>query len=507
MLRDDHIKMGLIYTPYVNQKGIPLLKLLIRSMVKNAPKGVPVLSEDSALDVYEEAKRKGYLANARLNWWLGKGGAIDFTNPEAVHWWHQKQKALMEQGIYFFKNDGGEYLPENSTSFIGLQPQEFHNIYSFYYSKGIFEKSQEYHQNKRALIFSRTTWAGTQRFPGIFLGDQTPRYKHIKATMRCGLNMSLLGFAYWGADVFGLYRKPKADTHRRYSQWTLFNPIARYFSAPDVPERNPWGIAHECEASFRNHIELRLRLLPYYYRLAYEAYHLGLPIVRPLAMEFPEEKVTKSMWEQVMIGESLMLSPVLTPNTKQQEVYFPTGKWYQWWNAKLYEGPSWQTIDIKNDEVPLFIKGGSPVVLGPVIQNIPETHQFHSIEVHFYPPFNGATYLYEDDGISTAYQKGELSKQDIHCQTSADNDIISLEISASSGCYQNQPEIRDVSLVMHNLKEPASVSLNREAIHPQKDKDRFWTYDREQEILYVYSKIFTNQINQWQVMMQPSKES
>jgi len=486
-MQTNNIKPGLIYTPYINNDTYPLYKMLVRLYVKNNPDAVAFISRDYAKDMYAEGMKEGYFAHPRVTWWFGRGGAVDFTNPEAVKWWFDRQKALLDQGVYFFKNDGGEYLPEDATSHIGLDPKEYHNIYGFYYTRALFEKCREYHANRRPLVFSRTNWAGTQRYPATFLGDQTPTFKHIAATMRCGLNMSLLGFAYWGADVLALYKKPSAELHRRYSQWSLFSPIARYFSKPGDDSRNPWGINRECEENFRRHVNLRMQLLPYFYQLAREAYDSGIPIIRPLILEFQDDEETKHIWRQLMLGDRLMLAPVLESNIHHQPVYFPQGTWYSWWDDAQYQGPGWHDIVVSNDHLPLFARGGYPIILGPVIQSIPDNHRFNVLEVHFYPPFVGEASLYEDDGTTLNYQSKKCSFQKIKC--SQDECEIKILIEPAEGMFTGQPQTRRLSFILHKITAFQKIMMNGTLLSTDIGRNENYTFEQTNRILTIETAI------------------
>jgi len=459
-MANDGIKAGLIYTPYINCSSYPLYKFLVRLYVKNAPDGVPVTSGDYASDVYEEGISKGFFAHDNVTWWLGRGGAVDFTNEQACDWWFDKQKPLLNQGVYFFKNDGAEYLPKGSISWAGLDDEEYHNIYCFYYTKALFERLQKYHGDKRALVFSRTNWAGTQRYPGIFLGDQTPEFKHIAAAMRCGLNMSLLGYSYWGADVLSLYKKPSEELHLRYSQFSIFSPISRYFSNPDDPDRNPWGINSRCEENFRKHINLKIMLLPYYYRLAREAYDTGIPIIRPLFLEFPDDPHTRDIWQQAMIGDVLMMAPVIETQVESIKVYFPKGSWYSWWDTCSYNGPGWYDVKVNDEHLPLFVRGGNPVITGKVMQFIPEDHRFDDIAIHAFPPYNGEAVLYEDDCTTMSYQKGNCSFSRFVFSMESSSKI-TIKAEAADGKFNSMPVDRTCRIVLHNYPDvDFSITIN-----------------------------------------------
>jgi alpha-glucosidase (family GH31 glycosyl hydrolase) len=481
-MEDEGVKLGLIYTPFMNRKAVTPYKYLVRLYVRNAPKGVSMFSGDHADSLYQEALEKEYFAHPDVTWWLGRGGILDFTNPEAVDWWFDMQKPLLRQGVCFFKNDGGEYLPDHSTSALGLEPGEHHNIYGFYYAKAVNEKLQAFRGDERVVNFARTTWIGTQRYGAVFLGDQTPEFKHIESTMRCALNMSLAGFSWYGADVFGLYRKPKPELHQRYAQWTLFNPIARYFSAPGAPERDPWGVDGESEENFRRHIELRMRLLPYYYSLAREAHDHGHPILRPLVYEFQEDLEVRDIWNQVMIGDALMLAPVLSPGERKRDVYFPPGQWYSWWDDKVYTGPGRQTVDVEALRAPLFVRGGRPVPLGPFLPFIHEDHRFGDLELHLYPPFNGESMLYEDDGRSLGYRDSEYSRQSFRfSQNEAEAKTVAT-VEPVQGEFAGQVRRRDLTLVFHDSGYVRSVTIDGQ------ESNDAWTYDQGRRILTIRTK-------------------
>ena len=478
----EGVKLGLIYTPFMNRKAITPYKYLVRLYVRNAPKGVSMFSGDHADALYQEAMEKGYLAHPDVTWWLGRGGALDFTNPEAVNWWFDLQKPLLRQGVSFFKNDGGEYLPEGSKSALGLEAGEHHNIYGFYYAKAVNEKLQAFRGDERVVNFARTTWLGSQRYGAVFLGDQTPEFKHIAATMQCALNMSLTGFSWYGADVFGLYRKPKPELHRRYAQWTLFNPIARYFSAPDSPDRDPWGVDEDSETNFRSHVELRMRLLPYYYRLAREAHDHGRPIIRPMMYEFQDDPAVRDIWNQVMIGDALLLAPMLGSGVRKREVYFPAGQWYSWWDDTSFQGQGWKSVDVDPLQAPLFVRGGRPVLLGPFLPFISEDHRFGDLEIHLFPPYDGETVLYEDDGRSLGYREGEFSRQVFRFKRLEADGRTEAIAEPAQGDFAGQVRFRDLKLVFHDCGPVRSVTIDGQ------DADSAWVYDSKQRQLSVMTK-------------------
>ena len=325
-LRNQGARLGLIFTPFVNANNRSLQKIALYFLVKDIPRGM-ILSDDRALPEYQEGLKNGYFAHQHANWWFGQGGMLDFTNSQAAEWWNAKLEPLYRQGVAFFKNDDGEYLPVDAHSHLGLNGREYHNIYGLYYGRAIFNGMQLL-DNRRPLVYSRSVWAGSQRYPALFLGDQKPTFECLQRTMRAGLNMSLLGFSYWTADVFGLDGKTTPETHMRYAQWALMVPVARYFWRPARIDRTrfPWSHNAEVETNFKTIANLRYQLLPYYYSLAREAQQTGVPIVRPMLLEFEAERRSlQSVEDQFMLGRSLLIAPVSEPRARARTVRLPAG--------------------------------------------------------------------------------------------------------------------------------------------------------------------------------------
>ena len=308
-LRTLRVHLGLIFTPFVNHTNLALQKAGMNLLFNNLPEGVEQ-EDERDLAGYNEGRSKGYFADDDASWWFGKGGMVDFTNPAAARWWNDRLTPLYKSGVSFFKNDDGEYLPLRARSANGMDGREYHNLYGFYYSRAIYEGMRDLDQ-RRPLVYARSVWAGSQRFPAMFLGDQVPSFENLRRTLRAGMNMSLQGFAYWTADVFGLSGKTTPETHMRYAQWALFNPVARYFWRPEKIDktRKPWSHNQQVFESFKRHTELRYRLLPYYHQLGWEAWQTGIPHMRPMMLEFPGDDRFKAVYDQVMLGNALDALP------------------------------------------------------------------------------------------------------------------------------------------------------------------------------------------------------
>jgi alpha-glucosidase (family GH31 glycosyl hydrolase) len=458
-LRKQGVRLGLIFTPFVNADNRSLQKIALYFLVKDIPPGM-IFSDDRALPEYRQGLENGYFAHQHANWWFGQGGMLDFTNPEAAEWWNAKLARLYQQGVAFFKNDDGEYLPVDAHSALGMNGREYHNIYGFYYGRAIYNGMQAL-DKRRPMIYARSVWAGSQRYPALFLGDQKPTFESLQRTLRAGLNMSLLGFAYWTADVFGLDGKTTPETHMRYAQWALLVPVARYFWRPPRIDRTrfPWSHNAEVETNFKLLANLRYQLLPYYYSLAREAQQTGIPIMRPMLLEFDQERRSlQDVEDQAMLGRSLLIAPVVQPRTRTRLVRLPAGVWHDYWSSSSWDGPADVEVPAPLHRLPLLVRGGSILPLGPVLQSIPDQHRFTELELHCWPPYPANGWLYEDDGWSQDYLQG------VYAQTifSADQlgDQLLIQIGASRGHFEGQPLERRIGLVVHRCQAPERVRVN-----------------------------------------------
>jgi alpha-D-xyloside xylohydrolase len=457
-LMEDHLRLGLIFTPYLNRDNDSTRKRLLDMSVHNVPKGL-IGDDERALPEYEEADKANFLAHGSVAWWFGAGGMLDFTNPDAARWWNAKLDPLYAMGVAFFKNDDGEYLPENAISHLGMSGKEYHNLYGFFYGKAIYEGMLAL-DNRRPMIYARSVWAGSQRYPAIFLGDQKPDFENIRRSLRAGLNMSLAGFAYWTADVFGLDGRTTPETHRRYAQWALLSPIARYFVRPENIDgtRFPWSHGAEVEANFRKYVQLRYRLLPYYYQLAWAAFKTGLPIIRPMLVEFPAQARMWQIDDQYMLGPDLLVAPIVQAGVDRRTVVLPEGNWYDFWNTTRIEGGKEIDYPVKDDQLPIFVRPGAIIPMGPPLEFISNQHTFDSLELHFWPPFKGKLEFIEDDGLSRDYLEGLFSSLPVLAAQNGSN--VNIKIGPVFGKYPGHLLQRKLFVILHGVPRPKKVAID-----------------------------------------------
>lgn len=451
--RAEGVRLGLIFTPFVNHRNRLGQRWLLNRLAGNLPAG-EALADERALPEYAHARAQGYLAHPNALWWFGAGGMVDFTNPAAAAWWNSLLRPLYDQGIAFFKNDDGEYLPPGATSALGLASAEHHNLYGFFYGRAIYNGMAAL-DDRRPFIYARSAWVGSQRYPALFLGDQKPTFEHMRATLRAGLNLGLLGFAHWTADVFGLDGRTTPELHRRYAQYALLVPIARYFWRPPAVDdtRLPWSHGAANEANFRRYADLRYQLLPYYAQLGWEAYRTGLPVVRPMLLGAPDDPRFAATDDQFLLGDRLLVAPIFTPadpatGLARRHIALPAGPpWHDYWSTTTYAPGAEIDYAAAADCLPLLVRGGSIVPFGPVCAHIPDDHRFTELSLHCWPPYPAGTVFNDDDGVTRAYERGAFSTTAITVTEAGE--ALTVTIAAAEGGYPSEPAARALTVVLH----------------------------------------------------------
>jgi alpha-glucosidase len=230
------------------------------------------------------------------------------------------------------------------------------------------------------------------------------------------LNRSLAGLYYGSCDIGGFQGNISAELLTRWMQAGVFFPVMRSHSSNSVTPRFPWLYGEQAEAAIRKALELRYRLVPYYYSLAHEAAEKGTPLMRPLAMEFPDDPKAANLTDQWMMGKGLMAAPILTAssvtgeeaNGTKRSVYFPKATWYTLGTNKTRAGTGGASADlvVPWDEIPVFVRAGTILPLGPVIQHT-DALPGGPLDLQVYPGANATFTLAEDDGQTTAYKTGQ----------------------------------------------------------------------------------------------------
>jgi len=317
-------------------------------------------------DAFEEGVREGYFVGDGTgspyvmdNTCQGdyRGALVDFTDPDAVEWWQAKHRRLLDQGVSVFKTDYGEYVPEDAVFANGASGAAMHNLYPYLYNEAVYETVAEVNGPEEAVVWGRSAWTGSQRFPMHWGGDPQTSWNGMAAALRGGLSASLSGIAFWSHDIGGFRGTPSAALYTRWAQFGLLSSNARCHG---TTPREPWAFGEDAVEVFREYARLRYRLLPYLYTYAEVAARTGLPVVRPLVLAYQDDPAVHRLDTQYLLGEDLLVAPVFT-DEGTRSVYLPDGEWRDYWTGERHTGGQYVDLDVALDDLPLFVRAGSVV--------------------------------------------------------------------------------------------------------------------------------------------------
>jgi len=273
---------------------------------------------------------------------------LDLSNPEAVAWYQDKLRALLELGVACFTSDFGEAAPLDGVYHPGRASLEEHNLYPLRYNRAVGDATEAAHGWN--LQWARAAWAGSQRWPLHFGGDAENTNNGLAATIRAGLSFGLSGFPFWGHFIGGF---PEAPDPGLYLRWLAFGALSPFMRCHGQPPREPWEFDQEGFLErFRRVVELRYEVRPYLVDQARESARTGLPMMRPLFLEFPDDPGSALVDDEYMLGAELLVAPLLE-EAEGRSVYLPPGAWTGWFGEERHEGPGWR--EIPATEVPIVL--------------------------------------------------------------------------------------------------------------------------------------------------------
>ena len=361
-------------------------------ILRNHEKGVkvcvwmnPYIAQNTAL--FHEAMEKGYLlmrADGRGVWqtdnWEYGMGIVDFTNPDAYRWFQEKLRALCAMGIDCFKTDFGERIPVNVTYHNGADPVAMHNYYTLLYNRCVFEVLEQEKGKGNAVLFARSATAGSQKFPVHWGGDCMATYPSMAETLRGGLSLAMSGFSFWSHDISGFESTATPDLYKRWAAFGLLSSHSRLHGAGSY--RVPWAFDEEACEVVKHFCNLKCSLMPYLYRLAVEAHTTGIPMMRPMVLEFPEDPAVRFLDMQYMLGESLLAAPVFSESGKA-DYYLPDGIWTDYFTGETKQGGKWYTGYYDYLHLPLYVRENTLLAVGSCVQR-PDYPYEKDLEIRWY---------------------------------------------------------------------------------------------------------------------------
>jgi alpha-glucosidase len=420
--------------------------------------------------------------------WPGPSVFPEFTQKKTRDWWGSLYKQFLSEGLAGFWNDMNEpsvfltdnlTMPDNVQHRIdepGFRPRttthlEIHNVYGMENSRATYEGLRKLDPDLRPFVLTRATYAGGQRYAATWTGDNTSSWDHLRLTTPMLLNLGLSGFGLSGADVGGFIGTPGPALLTRWTELATFQPIDRNHTNKGSGDKEVWVHGPEQEAIRRRYIEERYRLMPYLYTLVEELSRTGLPVVRPLFLEFP--RATKDLQpldlragNEFLFGPDLLVAP--PPFPEQPEAYslkLPPGVWYDYWTGEKIQQQATEgdrrsaepLIQPKLDVLPVYVREGSIIPLQPLVQSTDEKPQ-GPLTLRVYPGKDCRGSVYLDDGKTLAYTRGEFVRVDFSCAVTPSG--VELHVGERRGNYV--PWWNTLHLEVYDWQSPsAHVTLKQ----------------------------------------------
>ena len=440
----------------------------------------PGIKIDPNYSVYREGVEKGYFlrkADGKMfvgKVWPGDSAFPDFTHPEVRRWWgnlHRFYTDLGIRGIWNDMNEPGIFDRESLT----MDPDvihdndghpkthgELHNLYGLQMTRATYEALAEQLGGERPFIVSRAGYAGIQRYACVWTGDNRSYWEHLAMSVPMILNLGLSGVAFAGADIGGYGHHATGELLARWTQLGAFYPFCRNHNEIGRTDHEPWRFGERIEAICRRYIELRYRWMPHLYNLFREASLTGIPIWRPMALEYPHDKRARKLCDQFLLGADVLIAPILRPDTSYRAVYLPDGAWYDYWSGACMAGGRPVLAEAPLEIMPIYIRAGAILPETGVRQHAADTGEGDELTFRVYMPqrLEGWTELayelYEDDGLTDAYKRGAYN-------------VLRLELLVDEGrlraacryVYQGWRKIREeVTVRLIGMNRPARSGPN-----------------------------------------------
>ena len=338
-LKADGLRVSLWINPYIAQRSPLFAEGLAGGYLLKRPNG----------DVWQWDR------------WQPGMGLVDFTNPEARLWYASKLGALLDMGVDCFKTDFGERIPTDVAWFDGSDPERMHNYYPYIYNRTVFELLEKRRGKGEAVVFARSATAGTQQFPVHWGGDCSSTFESMAESLRGGLSLGLSGFGFWSHDIGGFEGTPPPLLYQRWAAFGLLSSHSRLHGSDSY--RVPWLIDDKSVDVVASFARRKCRLMPYLYGAAVEAHERGIPMMRAMLLEFPEDPTAGYLDRQYMFGGSLLVAPVFE-ESGDVTFYVPAGRWTHYISGRTIDGPAWihQRFDVMS--LPLLVRPNSVLPVG-----------------------------------------------------------------------------------------------------------------------------------------------
>ena len=416
--------------------------------------------------------------------WPGASVFPDFTLSRVRDWWGGLYKDFAGMGAAGFWNDMNEpslferadkTMPLDTVHRLDdgttLDHRAIHNVFGMQNVRATYEGLRKLQPEERPFVLTRASYSGAQRYAATWTGDNSSSWNHLKMSTPMLLSMGISGYPLVGDDIGGFAGSPPADLLTRWFEVGALNPIYRDHTAKGTADQEPWVHGPEHEAIRRKYIELRYELLPYLYTGIEEASRTGLPLMRPVFLEYPQASGFYGDDRDFLFGSDFFVAPVTTEMVDAEEISLPPGDWYDFWTNTRLSSKEKFSLRPRLDEMPLYVRAGAIVPMQPLVQHTGEKPN-GPLELRVYLPASTPGNdcrgtLYQDDGHTFAYQKGEILRISYSCQVS--NGSVTVTSSTEKNAFQ--PWWKSAQVTLYGaVAAPKEVRIGDEVIHE-------WRYD------------------------------
>jgi alpha-glucosidase len=411
-----------------SKEYFPQPKKLTDDLSAMGMKTVVIIDPGIKVDPEYEVYKSGLIANVFCkrqdgalmegDVWPGKCVFPDYTNPETRKWWSSQFKVLSENGIRGVWND----MNEPAVFEIGTFPEDVrhdydgdpcshrkaHNVYGHLMAMSTYQGLKKYSMPHRPFVITRSAYAGIQKYSCVWTGDNSASWEHLWLAAQQILSLSVSGVSFAGSDVGGFIGEPDGELYTRWVQMAAFHPFFRSHSASNETGFNqePWSFGPFYERICKKAIQLRYRLLPYFYTTFWQNSRYGTPMIRPLGFYDQTDPFAVSNQNQFLVGDHVLVAPVYSPGQTETEVYLPNGNWYYNWDDKKHEGKNSIRVQSPIEQIPVFIKEGAVIPSWPQMNYVGEKHIKEITLNVYYKEGLETSQLYFDDGDNFGYKNG-----------------------------------------------------------------------------------------------------
>lgn len=395
---------------------------LFEELKKDGFKPVVIIDPGTKVEpgyfMYEEGMKNDFFAKDKdgevyvNEVWPGDANYPDFGRKEVRNWWGDHLKYLTDLGVLGIWNDMNE-----PASFKGPLPldvafcdedrvtnhAEIHNVYGHFMGMATYEGYKK-HTGKRPFVITRAAYAGTQKYACVWTGDNQSLWSHLQMLIPQLCNLGMSGFSLCGTDIGGFGADATPELMCRWIEAAMFSPFFRNHSAKGTRRQEPWMFSDEVVDIYRKYVNLRYQFLPYLYDLFYQGEHTGLPIMRPVVLHYESDSNTYNLNTEYLVGEQILVAPVVEQGQTKRMVYLPKGVWYDFWTKERIEGECYLIKEAPIDICPIYIREGSIIPMYETVQYVGE--KSYDKLILLTTPGEAAYEHFLDDGESFAYKNG-----------------------------------------------------------------------------------------------------